>query len=69
MAQIVIEIPDEKLSLIVDAVRAHTKTPAMTPAQAAAWADAYLTGMLKQFVRKYQEQSHLDTFVFDDPTA
>jgi hypothetical protein len=67
MAQIIIEIPDENVVLVADAVRAHTNTPGMTDGEAATWVDAWLTGRLKLFVRRYQEQAHLDTFTFNDP--
>lgn len=67
MAQIIIEVPDEKIGLVGDAVRWKLGDPSMTNAEAATWIDGYLTGIMKQFVRRYQEQAHMDAFAFDDP--
>lgn len=69
MAQIIIEVDDNKVDRIVQAVRWYYNDYTLTPAECLVKVDAHLTSKLREFVREYQQREYLDDFVLDDPTV
>ena len=70
MAQIVIEVPDEKVDLIVDAVIWYlrdTEVPITTTAEAVNWIKGRLKHNIKKIVMQYQFSKYEKEFVFNDP--
>lgn len=66
MAQIIIEVPDEKLNLVVEAVNSRVN-PDLTGPQAKIYVTDWLSNVLRSFVRQHQEAMWMSTFVYYDP--
>lgn len=66
MAQIIIEIPDNKLQLVVDAVNSVVN-PDLTPAQVQVYVKERLSNELRGFLRTHQEAMWMSTFIYYDP--
>ena len=73
MAEITITIPDDKISLLADAVRFYMENEAggeeieFSLAIAANWTKQKMIAELKRLVRNYQEQEYREEFEFLDP--
>lgn len=68
MAQIIIEVPDEKVYLVVDAVKDKLNNPDMTNQEVLQYVKDYLRAHLQGIVKVYQQKVLMVTFTFDDPT-
>lgn len=68
MAFIDIEVPDNKLQLVVDAVNSHVN-PDLTPEEVKIYVQCRLENELSAFVRDYQMAMYLELFEFDDPVV
>lgn len=68
MAQIIIEVPDEKVYLVVDAVKDKLNNPDMTNQEVLQYVKDYLRAHLQGIVKVYQQKVLIATFTFDDPT-
>ena len=75
MIPLTINIPDDKIQLVRDAVTAYMRNEAgddelvVTGAQAIAWMEGKLMDEAKRLVRNYQERVYRDNFTFNDPTG
>jgi hypothetical protein len=73
MAEITITIPDDKVSLVVDAVTFYIQNESgdeeaeATGQIALAWIEAKLISEVKRLVKNYQEQAYREEFTFSDP--
>ena len=74
MISLTVNIPDDKIQLVRDAVTFYMRNEAgdpeleVTGAQAIAWMEGKLMDEAKRLVRNYQEQVYRDQFTFEDPT-
>ena len=75
MISLTVNIPDDKIQLVRDAVTAYMRNESgdeelvVTGAQAIAWMEGKLMDEAKRLVRNYQEQVYRDQFIFNDPTG
>ena len=76
MPTLTIDIPKEKVQLIVDAVNAHLLRQnvsdsyiELTPAEVEVWVKDWIIKSITRFVKHYQRDQHESSFVFDDPMA
>lgn len=69
MAQLIVDIPNDKLYLLVDAVRDRLDNPVMTSGEVQDWLENWLRERIKIIAKTYQEEVYISQFVFTDPTA
>jgi len=70
MAQIIVEIPDEKIPLIQAWVASRMSgTSDWVSSDFVDYVDSYITGNFKATIYKFQQAQYLQTFTFDDPTT
>jgi len=66
MADITITIPNDKIPMLIEAIKFHTGESEMTPQQASDWVKLRFKSELRLLVRKYQEHKYNQNFLFDD---
>ena len=73
MVEITVNIPDDKIQLVRDAVTFYMRNEAgdeeleVTGTMAIKWMEGKLTDEVKRLTKNYQKQIHSGLFTFNDP--